>query len=130
MARRPLEGLVGREPAFSYRRLRTDPACSGVARDGDGTVFHFVTDGIHPALARAKAAAKGKGVRLGGGVATIRAYLQAGLIDEMHLAVSPVVLGAGEHLFGGINLPMLGFVRTEYVAAPRAAHFVLTRTRS
>jgi dihydrofolate reductase len=92
-----------------------------------GTTFHFVTDGIQSALDKAKAAAKGKDVRLGGGAATIRQYLQAGLIDEMHLAVSPVVLGSGEHLLSGINLPALGFARTDYVHTPNAAHYVLAK---
>ena len=94
-----------------------------------GTVFHFATDGFHAALEKAKASAKGKDVRIGGGVSTIRQYLKAGLVDEMHLAVSPVALGAGEHLLGGIDLPGLGFERTEYVPTPNAAHYVLARKR-
>ena len=92
-----------------------------------GTTFHFVTDGIRAALDKAKASAKGKDVRVGGGVSTIRQYLEAGLIDEMHLAVSPVLLGAGEHLLGGLNLPALGFQQTEYVSTPAAAHYVLAK---
>ncbi len=92
-----------------------------------GTTFHFVTDGIRSALEQAKHAAKGKDVRIGGGVDTIRQYLKEGLIDEMHLAVSPVLLGKGEHLLGGIDLPALGFAQTEYVATPAAAHYVLTK---
>jgi dihydrofolate reductase len=94
-----------------------------------GTVFHFVTEGIHAALDKAKASAKGEDVRIGGGVSTIRQYLQAGLIDEMHLAVSPVVLGAGEHLLGGLDLPALGFQQTEYAPTAKAAHYVLARKR-
>jgi dihydrofolate reductase len=94
-----------------------------------GTTFYFVTDGIHAALDKARAAAQGKNVRLGGGVSTIRQCLQAGLVDEMHLAVSPVVLGAGEHLLAGINLPALGFAAAEYVPTPGAAHYVLKRTQ-
>ena len=93
-----------------------------------GTIFHFVTDGIHAALEKATASAKGKDVRLGGGVSTIRQYLQAGLIDEIHLAVSPVLLGTGEHLLVGLNLPALGFAPTKYVGTSKAAHFVLTKT--
>ena len=93
-----------------------------------GTVFHFVTDGIHSALARAQAAAADKDVRLGGGVATVRQYLQAGLVDEIHLALSPCLLGAGEPLLQGIDLPALGFGRTEHVASPNATHLVLTRS--
>jgi dihydrofolate reductase len=92
-----------------------------------GTTFHFVTDGIHAALSRATEAANGKDIRLGGGVATIRQYLQAGFIDEMHLAVAPVLLGSGEHLFEGIDLPKLGFRRSEHVNTPNATHIVLTK---
>jgi dihydrofolate reductase len=92
-----------------------------------GTVFHFVTDGIEAALARATEAAGGLDVRLGGGVATIQQYLRAGLIDEMHLAISPVLLGAGENLFGGIDAAKLGYRCTEYVAGEKAVHVVLTR---
>jgi dihydrofolate reductase len=94
-----------------------------------GTVFHFVTDGIRAALERATASAKGKDVRLGGGVATIRQYLEAGLVDEMHLAVSPALLGAGEHLLGGIDLAALGFACREFVGTAKAAHYVLVRKR-
>ena len=92
-----------------------------------GTTFHFVTDGIHAALERAREAAQGKDIRVGGGAATIREYLQAGLIDEMHLAVSPVLLGSGEPLLQGIDLPAHGFKVTEHVATPRATHYVLAK---
>lgn len=92
-----------------------------------GTTFHFVTDGIEDALARAKASAKSQDVRLGGGVATIRQYLKAGLIDEMHLAVSPVTLGRGENLLAGIDLLGLGYATSKFVASPHAAHYLLTR---
>lgn len=92
-----------------------------------GTTFHFVTDGIHAALERAREAAAGKDVRVGGGAATIRQYLQARLIDEIHLAVSPVLLGAGEPLFHGLDLPGLGYTCTRHVASARATHLVLTR---
>jgi len=81
------------------------------------------------ALDRAVTAAGGLDVRLGGGVATIREYLSAGLIDELHLALSPVLLGNGEHLFSGLDLPRLGYQRTEHVATPNATHVVLTRKR-
>lgn len=97
-----------------------------VEMEGD-TTFHFVTDGIHAALQRATDAANGRDVRLGGGVETIRQYLQAGLINEMHVAISPVVLGSGEHLLTGIDLPALGYDCTEHVSTPKALHFVLTR---
>ena len=86
-----------------------------------------MTDGIEAALERARKAAKGKDIRLGGGVATIRQYLRAGLIDEMHLALSPVALGSGEHLLAGIDLPKLGYRCTEHVAQPKVTHVVLTK---
>jgi dihydrofolate reductase len=92
-----------------------------------GTVFHFVTEGIQEALRRAREAAKGRDVRLGGGVNTIRQYLQAGLVDELHIAISPVMLGSGEHLFGGLDSLALGYVCSEHVNTPGAAHFVLTK---
>jgi dihydrofolate reductase len=92
-----------------------------------GTTFHFVTDGIASALAQARAAAGAKDIRIGGGVATIRQYLTAGAIDEIHLAVSPVVLGEGEHLFTGIDLPRLGFRAARTVQGENAMHVVLSR---
>ena len=93
-----------------------------------GTTFHFVTDGIQAALERAREAAAGKDVRIGGGVATIRQYLQAGLVDEMHLALTPVVLGSGESLLSGLDLRALGFERTRHEGAADAMHVVLSRT--
>ena len=93
-----------------------------------GTTFHFVTDGIRVALERARDAANGKDVRIGGGAATIRQYLRERLIDELHVAIAPVLLGAGERLFDGINLPDLGYTCTQHVASQRATHIVLTRT--
>lgn len=92
-----------------------------------GTVFHFVTEGVETTLKRAFEAAKGQDVRLGGGAATIRQYLQAGLIDEMHLAISPVLLGSGEHLLGGLDLLKLGYRVSEYVPTPKATHVVLAK---
>ena len=92
-----------------------------------GTTFHFVTDGIDTALDGARAAAVGRDVRIGGGVSTVRQYLNAGLIDEMHLAIAPVLLGRGEALLAGIDLPALGFACTRHVASPHATHVVLTR---
>jgi dihydrofolate reductase len=87
-----------------------------------GTTFYFVTDGAESALKQAKAAAGGKDVRIGGGVSVIRQYLVAGQIDEMHLAVSPVLLGEGEHLFAGIDLHRLGFTAIRTVAGANATH--------
>ena len=90
-----------------------------------GTTFYFVTDGIHAALQQARVAANGKDIRLGGGVATIRQYLQAGLIDELHLAISPVLLGKGEALLAGIDMTALGYRCVEHVPTARATHVVL-----
>lgn len=106
----------------------TNHARAPVTMEG-GTTFHFVTDGIHAALKRATDVAEDRDIRLGGGVATIRQYLQEGLVDEMHVAISPVLLGAGEHLWSGINLPKLGYERTEHVPTSNATHVVLQRSR-
>jgi dihydrofolate reductase len=92
-----------------------------------GTVFHFVTDGIEAALARAKQAAGGRDVRIGGGVATIRQYLTAGLVDELHLVLSPVLLGGGEALFAGIDLPGRGYAVTRHVPSEKAMHMLLSK---
>jgi dihydrofolate reductase len=97
-----------------------------IAMDG-GTTFHFVTDGIDAALRRAADAAGARDIRVGGGVATIRQYLQAGLIDEMHVAISPVLLGSGEQLLGGLDLPKLGYRCSSHVPRPDATHVVLTK---
>ena len=93
-----------------------------------GTTFHFVTEGIEEALRRAKEAAGSKDVRLGGGVETIRQYLRARLVDEMHLAISPVVLGSGEHLLTGLDLLALGYQVQEYATSEAAMHVVLKRS--
>jgi dihydrofolate reductase len=92
-----------------------------------GTTFHFVTGGIHEALARAFEAAGGRDVRLGGGVATVREYLKAGLIDELHLALRPVLLGSGEHLFQGLDLHALGYECAQLLPGERAAHMRLRK---
>lgn len=92
-----------------------------------GTTFHFVTGGIHAALQRAKDAANDKDVRVGGGVATIRQYLQAALVDELHLVARPILLGSGENLFAGLDVPALGYECTEHVCTDVATHVVLTR---
>jgi dihydrofolate reductase len=92
-----------------------------------GTTFHFVTDGIHAALKRAREAAGGRDIRLGGGAATVRQYLSEGLVDQVHLAISPVLLGTGEHLLAGLDLVKLGYTCTEHVATPKATHVVLSR---
>jgi dihydrofolate reductase len=92
-----------------------------------GTVFHFVTDGIQAAVDQAREAAGGKDVRLGGGVSTIREHLRSGLIDGMHFAISPVLLGGGEHLLHGLDLNALGYVVTKHVTTPAATHVVLSK---
>jgi dihydrofolate reductase len=92
-----------------------------------GTVFNFVTEGIHAALEKAKAAAGGGDVRLGGGVSTIRQYLRAGLVDELHLALRPVLLGEGEHLLHDIDLRSLGYECWKSVAGERATHLYLRK---
>ena len=91
------------------------------------TEFHFVTGGIHAALEQARAAAGGRDVRVGGGVSTIRQYLQAGLIDELHLAMRPLLLGNGEPLLQDLDLPALGYECTKSVAGERATHVFLRR---
>jgi dihydrofolate reductase len=93
-------------------------------------VFRFVTDGIHAALQQAKDAADGRDVRLGGGVSTIRQYLRAGLIDELHLAIAPALLGTGEHLLSGIDTRALGYECAEHIAGTRAAAHVILRKRA
>ena len=92
-----------------------------------GTVFHFVTEGIEAALERARAAAGGKDIRLGGGVSAIRQYLQAQLVDQMHLAVEPMLLGSGEHLLTGLDLTALGYSCAESVAGEKAVHYIISR---
>jgi dihydrofolate reductase len=104
----------------------THHARSPLAMAG-GTTFYFVTDGVESALQQAKAAAQGKDVRIGGGVSVIRQYLMAGQIDEMHLALSPVFLGEGEHLFSGINLSELGFGPVQMVPGENATHIVVEK---
>jgi len=93
-----------------------------------GTTFHFVTDGIESALARARQAAAGGDVRIGGGTATVRQYLQARLIDELHLAHRPVLLGRGENLFAGLDLPALGYKCEESIRGERATHLLIKRS--
>jgi dihydrofolate reductase len=104
----------------------TQHARPSVEMEG-GTTFHFVSDGIDAALTMAKVEAKGKDIRLGGGARTIRQYLSAKLVDEMHIALSPALLGSGESLWRDINLPELGFECVEYVPSEKAAHMVFKK---
>jgi len=110
-------------PVFVLTHHARDP----LTMQGD-TTFYFVTDGPESALEKAKAAAQGKDIRIGGGVATIRQYLLAGLIDEMHLAMAPALLGEGEHLFAGINLAQLGFTSVQTVPGGNATHLILKKS--
>jgi dihydrofolate reductase len=104
----------------------THHARSPLVMEG-GTTFHFVTEGPESALKKAKEAANGKDVRIGGGVSVIRQYLIAGEIDEVHLAISPVFLGEGEHLFSGINLAQLGFSVTRTLPGENATHVLIQK---
>jgi dihydrofolate reductase len=123
----PWKGWWGDNPPYHTPVfVLTHHARSPLAMEG-GTTFHFVTDGIESALKQAKEAAKDKDVRIGGGVSTIRQYLLASAIDEMHLALSPVLLGEGENLFSGINLPKLGFTSVQTVSGENATHIVIKK---
>ena len=121
------KGWWGKNPPYHVPVfVLTHHARAPITMEG-GTTFHFVTDGIHAALSRAKDAAKGKDIRIGGGVATVRQYLTAGLIDEIHLAIAPTLLGRGEHLLAGIDTVSLGYKCTEHASTDRATHVVLTK---
>ena len=122
------KGWWGDNPPYhTHVFVLTHHARSPLTMEG-GTTFHFVTDGLESALKKAKAAAKGKDVRIGGGVSVVRQYLNLDQIDEMHLAVSPVLLGEGEHLFSGINLPKLGFAPSGTVSGENATHVLIKRS--
>jgi dihydrofolate reductase len=121
------KGWWGDNPPYhALTFILTHHARPPIVMEG-GTTFHFVTDGIESALEQAKAAAGDLDVKIGGGVSTVRQYLRAGLIDTLHLAMSPVVLGRGEALFEGVNLPALGYRVAETTPADLATHVVLTR---
>jgi len=121
------KGWWGEEPPYHVPAfVLTHHARAPIPMKG-GTTFHFVTDGIHAALERAKAAAGGRDVRLGGGVSTVRQYLQARLIDELVLAVRPIVLGEGEALFGDLDLRALGYEAAGFVMGERAMHVTLRK---
>ena len=121
------KGWWGDEPPYHHPVfVLTHHAHEPIPMEG-GTTFHFVTDGPHAALERAFEAAGGADVRLGGGVSTVREYLELGLVDELHVPVVPVVLGRGERLFGDLDDPLAGYA-CEYVGSPAVAHMLLTRT--
>jgi dihydrofolate reductase len=121
------KGWWGENPPYHVPVfVLTHQARAPITMEG-GTTFHFVTEGIHAALAQAKQAAQGKDVRIGGGAATIRQYLAAGLIDELHLVISPVLLGRGEPLLTGLDTASLGYKCTTHAASDHAMHVVLTK---
>ena len=121
------KGWWGEEPPYHVPVfVLTHHARASISMKG-GTVFHFVTDGVESALRQAKAAAGDKDVRLGGGVSTIRQFLRAGLIDELHLVMRPVLLGEGENLFAGLDLNALGYACAETIAGERATHVILRK---
>lgn len=123
------KGWWGENPPYHVPVfVLTHHARPDIAMEG-GTTFHFVTGGIHEALERAQEAAAGKDVRIGGGPHTIRQYLETGLIDEMHIAISPVLLGKGESLFAGLDMRALGYECVQFVPTEKATHAVLQHTR-
>jgi len=118
------KGWWGDEPPYHCDVfVLTHHARDPIEMKGD-TVFHFVTGGIEAALQRAHECAGGRDIRLGGGVSTIRQYLRARLVNELHIAMAPSLLGSGENLFADIDLVKLGYQRSEHVATPSATHLV------
>ncbi len=119
------KGWWGKNPPYHTQVfVLTHHARAPITMEGD-TTFHFVTDGIHAATQLATAAANGKDIRIGGGVATIQQFLRAKLIDHFHLAISPTVLGSGEQLFANLDLVKLGYQVTEHVSTEKATHVIL-----
>ena len=121
------KGWWGDEPPYHVPTFVLTHHARPVQPMAGGTDFHFVTGGIHEALGRAKDAARGRNVRLGGGVATVRQYLQARLVDDLHLVLRPLLLGRGEALWAGLDLRALGYECTESVAGERATHLFLRK---
>jgi dihydrofolate reductase len=119
-------GATGVDDDFAARGFKNVGAWI-LGRNMFGPTFYFVTGGIHEALEQAREAAKGMDVRIGGGPNTIRQYLRAGLIDELHLAIAPVLLGEGERFFEGVDLRGLGYECIQFVASEKATHVVLRR---
>ena len=123
-------GWWGDDPPYHAPTfVLTHNARAPIVMEG-GTTFHFVTDGIHAALERARSAAGARDVKIGGGVSTVRQYLQAGLVDELHFAVSPVLLRRGEPMFEGLELPAIGYCVMQSCATDLATHVVLGRQES
>ena len=121
------KGWWGEEPPYHCATFVLTHHPRAPLKMKGGTVFHFVTDGIQAALDRARDSAGGRDVRIGGGVATIRQYLSARLVDELHLAMRPVFMGRGENLFQGLDLPTLGYECYQQIAGERATHLLLRR---
>jgi len=122
------KGWWGDEPPYHCQTFVLTHHARPTLRMKGGTDFHFVTGGIHEALERAKQSAPGRDVRIGGGTSTVRQYLQARLIDELHLAQRPRLMGRGENLFAGLDLPALGYQCVDSIAGERATHLILRRT--
>jgi dihydrofolate reductase len=121
------KGWWGKNPPYHTDVfVLTHHAHAPITMEG-GTTFYFMQDGIHAALKQARESARGKDIRLGGGVNTIRQYMQAGLLDELHLAISGNLLGSGEHLFGGLDVPALGYGVKAHVNTSKATHVVLEK---
>ena len=121
------KGWWGDEPPYHVPTFVLTHHARPVLRMKGGTDFHFVTDGAASALAQAKAAAGGRDIRIGGGAATVRQFLQARLIDEMHLAVRPVLMGAGENLWYGLDMKALGYEVAEVIQGERATHVTVRK---
>ena len=121
------KGWWGEEPPYHVPTfVLTHHARAPIVMKG-GTTFHFVTEGIDAALKQARAAAGSKDIRIGGGVSTVRQYLSKSLIDELHLVVSPVLMGRGENLYAGLDLPALGYQAAEHVVGPGVTHVTVKR---
>jgi dihydrofolate reductase len=122
------KGWWGDEPPYhGPTYILTHHARDPIEMKG-GTTFYFITGGIEAALAEAKKAANGKDIRILGGVSTLRQFLQAGCIDEMHFVISPVFLGFGEHLFSGIDMSRLGFDQIQKIEGENATHIMLRKS--
>jgi dihydrofolate reductase len=121
------KGWWGDNPPYHVPVIVLTRHARGPISMAGGTTFHFVTDGIHSALEQAIAAANGKDVRIGGGVSTIRQFLRDRLIDDLHLAISPCLLGSGEPFFADLNLPELGYRLTQHTSSRNATHLILTK---
>jgi len=121
------KGWWGEEPPYHVPVFVLTQHAREPLKMKGGTTFHFITGGIESALEEAKKVAKGKDIRIGGGTSTIRQFLQAGYINEMHLAFSPIFLGSGEHLFSGIDMSALGFNQVQKINGEKATHIIVTK---